>query len=129
MNRFDSFVSVCFKLGTIVAFSMSVLAVNAASTGNAFYGDPPDEHHPWAVHDPNRPQPKIVTPGTFSSPEQAGKPPSDAIILFDGTDLSKWESSKDGSSPKWLIKEGGVMQVAPSSGDIRTKEKFGDCQL
>ena len=102
--------------------------IRAASPGPAFYGDAPDEHHPWAVHDPNRPQPKIITPGTFSSPEQPGKPPSDAVVLFDGTDLSKWESAKDGSPAKWLTKE-GVMQVAPSTGDIRTKAKFGDCQL
>ena len=101
----------------------------AASAIPAFYGDPPDEHHPWAVHDPNRPQPPVVTPGTFSSQELAGKPPSDAIILFDGTDLSKWESAKPAGGPaKWLVKD-GVLEVAPSTGDIRTKEEFGDCQL
>jgi len=100
----------------------------AASSGAAFYGDPPDEHHPWAVHDPNRPQPKLVTPGSFSTPEQPGKPPSDAIILFDGTDLSQWESAKDGSAAKWVVRD-GVMQVLPGSGVIRTKAKFGDCQL
>src|SRR5436190_23956441 len=55
-----------------------VLAGQAASTGNAFYGDPPDEHHPWAIHDRNRPQPKLVAPGTPSTPAQAGKPPGDA---------------------------------------------------
>src|SRR4051812_6638011 len=92
----------------------------AASAGPRFYGDPPDAHHPWAVHDGNRPQPKAVIPGTFSSAEQPGKPPSDAILLFDGTDLSHWESAKDGGSPKWLVKD-GVMQVEPGSGDIRTK--------
>ncbi|MFO1501834.1 MAG: DUF1080 domain-containing protein [Verrucomicrobiota bacterium] len=99
-----------------------------ASAGPRFYGDPPDAHHPWAVHDGNRPQPKVVTPGTFSSAEQPGKPPSDAIILFDGTDLSGWESAKDGGAAKWSVKD-GIMQVAPSTGDIRTKAQFGDCQL
>src|SRR5262245_5064478 len=39
----------------------------AASVAHPFYGDPPDEHHPWSVHDGNRPQPPIVAPGTFSS--------------------------------------------------------------
>src|SRR5438105_687343 len=120
------------KISPLLATSCLILfvapATRAASSGSAFYGDAPDEHHPWAVHDPNRPQPKVVTPGTFSTPEQPGQPPSDAIVLFDGTDLSKWESAKDGGSPKWLIKD-GVMQVAPSSGDLRTKDKFGDCQL
>ena len=100
----------------------------AASAGPRFYGDPPDAHHPWAVHDGNRPQPKVVTPGSFSSPDQPGKPPSDAIVLFDGTDLSHWESAKDGGAAKWLVQD-GVMQVEPSTGDIRTKDKFGDCQL
>src|ERR1041385_4628254 len=61
-----------------------VRAVEAASVGSAFYGDAPDQHHPWAVHDPNRPQPKIITPGTFSSQQEPGKPPADAIVLFAG---------------------------------------------
>jgi hypothetical protein len=100
----------------------------AASAGPRFYGDPPDAHHPWAVHDGNRPQPRVVTPGTFSSAEQPGKPPSDAVVLFDGTDLAHWESAKDGGPAKWLV-TGGVMQVEPSTGDLRTKDKFGDCQL
>src|SRR5512138_1094903 len=100
-------------LATIAAaFSFTQLC-SAASAGPRFYGDPPDDHHPWAVHDGNRPQPRVVTPGTFSSPEQAGKPPSDAIVLFDGTDLSKWESS-DGTPAKWLVKE-GYMQVVPAT--------------
>ena len=102
-------------------------AASAASSGPRFYGDPPDEHHPWAVHDGNRPEPKRVVPGTFSSPEQAGKPPSDAIILFDGTDLSKWQTDK-GETPKWTV-QNGYMQVLPGSGQIKTREQFGDCQL
>jgi prepilin-type processing-associated H-X9-DG protein len=101
----------------------------AASSGSPFYGDAPDDHHPWAIHDRNRPQPKIVTPGSFSSPEQPGKPPSDAIILFDGTDLSKWESdSREGGPTKWIVKD-GAMECVPRSGVIRTKDKFGDIQL
>jgi hypothetical protein len=99
----------------------------AASTGPRFYGDPPDDHHPWAVHDGNRPQPKVVTPGDFSSPEKPGSPPSDAIVLFDGTDLSKWQTDK-GETPKWLVTN-GYMQVVPSGGQIHTRERFGDCQL
>src|SRR5262245_60527961 len=110
----------CSTLAIICILLSFAAPGRAASTGQAFYGDPPDGHHPWAIHDPNRPQPKVVTPGAFSSPEQPGQPPSDAIILFDGSDLSKWESAKDGSSARWLVKD-GVMQVAPSSGDIRTR--------
>ena len=100
----------------------------AAASAPAFYGDPPDEHHPWGVHDGNRPQPKVVTPGTFNAETQVSQPPSDAVVLFNGTDLSNWESAKDGSPAKWLVKD-GVMEVVPKTGEIRTKEQFGDCQL
>ena len=114
-------------LRSIVGVGMLTLSVTAAQTGPRFYGDPPDDHHPWAVHDGNRPQPARITPGTFSSPEQPGKPPSDAIILFDGKDLSNWETAK-GEPAKWLVKD-GCMEVAKDSGEIRTKARFGDCQL
>ncbi len=102
----------------------------AGPTGEPFYGDAPDDHHPWAIHDQNRPQPKIVTPGTFSSQEQPGRPPSDAVILFDGADLSKWEADGDheGVPTKWIIRD-GAMECVPGSGMVRTREKFGDCQL
>jgi hypothetical protein len=107
----------------------AAVAANAASTGSAFYGDAPDEHHPWAIHDHNRPQPKLVTPGSFSTQEQPGKAPSDAVILFDGTDLSKWEADTgEGVPTKWVVKN-GAMECVPGSGYIRTKDKIGDCQL
>jgi hypothetical protein len=116
------------SLAAIVSTGLWLVSTGtAAPSGPVFYGDPPDDHHPWAVHDRNRPQPKVITPGTFSSPEQPGKPPSDAIPLFDGTDLSKWETAK-GAPAKWLVKD-GVMQVVAGAGEIRTKERFGDCQL
>lgn len=99
----------------------------AASSGPRFYGDPPDDHHPWAVHDGNRPQPKRVTPGTFSSADRPGNPPSDAIVLFDGTDLSKWQTDKGAAAP-WRVVD-GMMEVVPRTGGIRTREEFSDCQL
>src|SRR5499433_854081 len=68
-------------------------------------------------------EPPIVTPGKTDR-----EPPSDAIVLFDGKDLSKWRSGKDGGEPKWLIKD-GYTQVVPRTGDIASKEEFGDCLL
>jgi hypothetical protein len=99
--------------------------------GPAFYGDAPDKNHPWSVHDRNRPQPKRVEPGTPSTPNQPGKPPSDAIVLFDGTEasLAKWESdAAEGGPTKWVVKD-GAMECVPKSGYVRTKEQFADCQL
>ena len=113
---------------------LASLGVAAPSTGSPFYGDAPDAHHPWAIHDQNRPQPKRVEPGTFSTPAQPGQPPSDAIVLFDGTaaSLAKWESDPkpgEAATPtKWVVRD-GALECVPKSGYIRTKEQFGDCQL
>jgi hypothetical protein len=81
----------------------------------------------WKVHDMDRPVPALVTPGTASTQEAAGKAPSDAVVLFDGKDLSKW-AQKDGSAAKWKV-ENGYFEVVPKTGELRTKEAFGDCQL
>jgi len=81
----------------------------------------------WKIHDPNRPVPPIITPGTSSTQDAPGKPPSDAIILFDGTNLSQWLST-DNTPAKWKV-ENGYMEVVPHSGYIHTKASFGDCQL
>jgi hypothetical protein len=126
MNLPRAFTTFCAS-----AMLLGSAAAARADTGSPFYGDPPDEHHPWAIHDRNRPQPPLVTPGTFSTPDQPGKPPSDAKILFDGTDatLANWEADTKGSEPtKWVVKD-GAMECVPKSGYVRTKAQFGDCQL
>ena len=80
----------------------------------------------WHKHDPNRPQPEIVTPGaTFS---QDAPPPSDAEILFDGHDLSKWEGGQ-GQDPSWKLQDGYVEVTPPKGNDIRTRNKWSDFQL
>jgi len=112
-------------------FSVAVLCVSAisayaASTGQPFYGDAPDATHPWCVHDWNRPQPQRVEP----KPLADAKPPADAVVLFDGTQasLANWESDKNGEPTKWEVRD-GVLQCVPKSGYVRSKAKFGDCQL
>lgn len=70
------------------------------------------------------PVPKIVDPGPYPG---MVPPPSDAVVLFDGKDLSKWKS-RDGSDAKWKV-ESGVITVVKGTGDITTRQKFGDYQL
>ncbi len=78
----------------------------------------------WHVHDPNRPVPPVVTPGEkFSDGANA---PSDAVVLFDGTDLSKW--SGEHGDAQWKVQD-GYMEVVPKTGQIQTKQDFGDFQL
>ena len=80
---------------------------------------------PWHVHDPNRPRPHVVTPAaTFSHNAPA---PSDATVLFDGKDLSKWQSNKDGPAG-WKV-ENDYMEAVKGAGNIHTKEEFSDFQL
>lgn len=65
-------------------------------------------------------EPAIVDPGPI------GGPPSDAIVLFDGTDLSQFRGERT-SEPKWKLGD-GYMETTPSGG-IFSKEEYGDCQL
>lgn len=81
----------------------------------------------WMVHDVNRPAPPIITPGTASTQEKAGTAPSDAIVLFDGTDLSGW-TSEHGGPARWIIRD-GYMEAVRRSGGVKTKQEFGSCQL
>jgi Domain of Unknown Function (DUF1080) len=84
---------------------------------------------PWHVHDPARPHAPVVTPGAVP-----GAAPSDAIVLFDGKDLSHWAQTGRGADsgklvdPKWPVRD-GYFEIAPGTGDLRTREKFGDIQL
>jgi len=81
----------------------------------------------WKIHDLNRPVPPIVDPGTASTQDTPGRPPSDAVVLFDGKDLSKW-TGKDGGPAQWKV-ENGYMEVVAKTGYIATHDSFGDCQL
>ena len=80
---------------------------------------------PWHVHDPERPQPLVVTPGTPSTTDAPGRAPSDAVVLFDGHDLSAW-SDDHGHSAAWKLTDG---TMSPSGGSIRTVREFGDVQV
>ena len=69
------------------------------------------------------PVPKVVAAG-----ESITDPPEDAIVLFDGSNLSSWLSEKDNSEAKWTV-ENGVLTVKPGTGGIKTKQEFGDMQI
>ena len=79
----------------------------------------------WHVHDSNRPHPNAVTPG-----KMPGEAPSDAIVLFDGHDLSRWMQNPGGKpvDAMWKV-ENGYFECVPRTGDLLTRDKFGDVQL
>ena len=78
----------------------------------------------WHVHDPARPQPPVVTSGKSFSENAA--PPADAIVLFDGKNLSQWRDRKTGGPAQWKIEDGVLFCT---KGYIETTNQFRDLQL
>lgn len=100
----------------------------AGNTVDGYTDTPVIPGQPWKVHDAARQRPPKVTPGV---PLLAEAPPADAIILFNGKDLSHWVAERrnqPAAEPQWKV-ENGYMEIVPHTGRLRTKEKFGDCQL
>jgi 3-keto-disaccharide hydrolase len=112
------------RVSSSLTFAASLLVLPAmamAQNPNPIPKDP----SPWPQHSLKRPQPPIVTPAPASAPVP---PPSDAIVLFDGTSLAQWRSVDTTAGPaKWTVRD-GYMEVDPRAGDIETRQGFGDAQ-
>jgi hypothetical protein len=94
-----------------------------AKDGSGIVGYKDTPIQPWSgfhVHDPDRPAPPVVRPPELSAKDQTGKAPSDATILFDGSNLDAWQPNE------WKIEDGDLIAT---QGPMATKEEFGDCQL
>ena len=100
--------------------SLLALSLMSAVTLPALAQQPagrPEDTEVWT------PVPKVVTPGASSAAA-----PSDAIVLFDGSNLDQWVSTNDKSPAKWTVAN-GVMTVNKPTGNIETKRSFTDYQL
>src|SRR5690349_17857404 len=106
-----------FRLGMLCTIGLAaigagaLLSVAADEPAKSAAANAVGEGKQWHVHDRSRPQPRVVTPGTFSTQEQPGTPPSDAVVLFDGKDLSKWVDKTGKGEAKWKV-ENGYFEVA-----------------
>ena len=78
----------------------------------------------WPQHSMDRPKPRIVDPGPAGPPVP---PPADAIVLFNGRDLSRWRDSR-GGTPRWKV-ENGYVEVVRGGGWLVSADSFGDVQL
>ncbi len=102
---------------TVKSLAIIVLALVAGTVGVSAQMRP-EYTEVW------EPKPAVVTPGDPAT----GGAPSDAIILFGGSDLSAWVSAKDGGPAQWDVHD-GILTVNKAAGDIHTKEAFGSYQL
>ena len=113
------------KIRTLITI-LAIIALGLAGLAAAAIQNNPRaaELQKWAIHDETRPMPPVVDPGPAGAPVPA---PSDAVVLFDGKDLSQWTNSR-GAPAAWKV-ENGYMEVIKDAGSIKTKRGFGDCQL
>lgn len=111
------------KTSLTASFALLLLSAGAAFAQTGYTNTPFLPGSPWRVHDDARPRPPVVTPG---APQLPVPPPSDAIVLFDGKDLSNWVG--DSTNPvNWKV-ENGYMEVG-GKGGIKTTQEFGDAQI
>lgn len=104
----------------------AALAAAVAVSGFGIFVMAEKAEKQWAVHDENRPHPPVVTPGTPGTQDHAGTAPSDAVVLFDGKDLSRFEAT-GGGEPTYKV-ENGYFEVAGNK-EMQTKDGFGSCQI
>lgn len=102
--------------GLFVLLQLAAIAFSAGAAGAQATNE-------WPVHSMKRPRPPVVQPGPVAAPVPA---PPDAIVLFDGNNLSAWRSGEE--IAKWRIVN-GAMEVVRGAGGIETAAAFGDIEL
>lgn len=113
MSHCSSFASSSFAFGRAVIFCAALAGFAALGAGRVSGEAPPDT-----------PKPPVVKPG-----DAPGKPPADAVVLFDGKNLDQWTHG-EGMAPKWEVLGDGAFRIKPDGiHGLFTKESFGDIQL
>lgn len=104
----------------VAALAMSATTVTIAQRQPS--RETPESSELW------NPIPRVVTPAPYAANMGMATAPSDAKVLFDGKDLSKWKSTGKDSAAGWTVADGAIT-VKPGTGDIETKDQFEDYQL
>jgi hypothetical protein len=121
--KYSTATSFCVLLVLLAPPVLGAEPLVQAKDGSGVFGYKDTPKLPWCdylVHDPDRPAPKRVQPAPPSAPMA---PPSDAIVLFDGKDLSKWQNAQS----ECRLVDGCIEAVG--GGNLTTKESFGSCQI
>ncbi len=110
----------------MVMYKRVFIAVAAMAASVTAIAQPNTAKHTHESTELWEPEPRLVTPGGPSVNTGTATAPSDAVVLFDGRDLSKWKSGQ--SDAKWTVAD-GVVTVKPGAGDIQTRQDFDNFQL
>lgn len=122
------------RVSTVVGLTLLVLGLAASASaqahkleyaqdGSGVFGYKDTPLQPWSgfhVHDPDRPAPPKVDPGKPCTPAEAGRAPSDAVVLFDGRDTSAWKPAD------WTVENG---ELVAARQPLVSQAEFGDCQI
>jgi hypothetical protein len=108
---------ITYKGAAFLAIAVSLLSFTSAQAQNV----PKPAKMTPEMTEFWEPEPRVVTPGATNT-----APPSDAIVLFDGKNLSEWKAKNGGGEAAWPVKNG---EFTVGKGDIATKREFGDFQL
>ena len=114
--------------GLSLMLSLGVAAASAAAPPHDVFNPHPDNTRTadgaWKLHDMDRPLPPRVAPKPVAELDPRSRPPAGAVVLLDGTDLSRWVLP----TPRWQLVD-GTLQVSPQDGSIRTADSFGSMHL
>lgn len=123
---------------TLLCLPIALAGTLSYSADPAPKPEPHKELTPGGIYprgDMSRPRPSVIAPPTETTQEKPGRPPGDALVLFDGKDLSHWtrdipknDPAPGDTTPKWIVKA-GALECTPKSGTLKCKDKWGSAQL